>query len=197
MNISTNLEHTAMRALGLNPQTNSRFEARTRFREALQKRNMQPFRLGTVSFEVTVPAIAAITLMRHFSGTAVPWVGDVDAAPDFEGFHRRAPESALFHADSADYEDAYLNLQEQGAALSTALEEAGVNILECYQPRTLGEPTRLILSGTFVDFWDLIRAIGHVQMGSHPAATETTANIWQALQVNFPLVAEAFTEVNP
>lgn len=197
MNHMTNLEHAAMLALGLNPRGSSPFEARTRFREALQKRNLNPFRLGTMTFQVTVPAIAAITLMRHFNGTAVPWVGQETDEPTFDGFHRRAPDSHLFHADSADFEDAYLSLEEQGASLSAELASAGVNIIECLQPRTLGEPTGLLLCGTLVDFWELITAIGPSRSGSHPAASAAIAAIWMTLRQNYPLVTEAFVEVNP
>lgn len=197
MIVTTNIEHAAMFALGLNPQGNSPFEARARFRAALEKRNLNPFRLGTMTFKVTVPAIAAITLMRHFNGTAVPWVGQEADEATFDGFHRRAPDSRLFHADSADFEDAYLSLEEQGAALSVDLAAAGVNILECLQPRTLGEPTGLLLCGTFVDFWELSIAIGPPRLGSHPAAAKAVVEIWTALTRSFPLVAEAFSEVSP
>lgn len=197
MNHMTNLEHAAMLALGLNPQGNSPFEARARFRAALEKRNLNPFRLGTMTFQVTVPAIAAITLMRHFNGTAVPWVGQETDEATFDGFHRRAPEGDLFHQDSTDYEDAYLSLEESGAALSAQLTSAGVNVIQCLQPRTLGEPTGLLLCGTFVDFWELSRAIGTPRLGSHPAAAKAVVEIWTELTRSFPLVAEAFSEVSP
>ena len=197
MKHTTNLEHAAMLALGLNPQGNSPFEARTRFREALERHNLNPFRLGTMTFQVTIPAIAAITLMRHFNGTAVPWVGAVVDEPTFDGFHRRAPEGDLFHQDSADYEDNYLSLEEQGAALSADLAAAGMNILECFQPRTLGEPTGLLLCGTFVDFWELSRAIGPRRAGSHPSACTVVEGVLGELAHTAPLIHEAFSEVLP
>lgn len=186
-----------MLALGLDPRGCTPFNARTRYREALQKRNLNPFRLGTVTFHVTVPAIAAITLMRYFNGTAVPLVGQETDEETFDGFHRRAPEGDLFHQDSTDYEDAYLSLEESGAALSAQLTSAGVNVIQCLQPRTLGEPTGLLLCGTFVDFWELSRAIGPRRAGSHPAACTVVENILGELSDDAPLIHEAFSEVSP
>lgn len=193
----TNPQVAAQLALGLNPQESPAHRSRTLFREALEARNYAPFRLGTISFQLHVPAAAAINIMRHFNGSAMPWVGAATEEPVFDGFHRRDGDGSLFHRNSLDFEDACEQIADRGLEVRNMLIEAGVNPVETLHPLTLGETTSLILCGTLVDFFELFSCVAPFERNAHPSARTFAREAWDHIRAHYPIAAGAFEEANP
>ena len=193
-NIISNPEVAAAAALGLNRYASTSHALAARFREAVERRNLAPFRLGQFCFEVQLPAIAAINVSRHFAGQTSSWVGSEASEPLFSGFHRRGKEGALYHPDSVDFEDRAEMACAIGDELFNELTAAGVNPTEARQVQPLSTCTTLIASGTLVDFFELLRAVGPLEANAHPDARAFARDCWRAVGIECPLVSQAFVE---
>jgi hypothetical protein len=185
----------AQLALGLDPTEDSGLRTRTRFREALEARNMAPFRLGQVIFSITLPTAAAINVMRHFNGTAMPWVGAEQEAVIFEGFHR-SEQPDLFHRRSIDFEDACEELDQRGTSIYLDMLQSGVNPVEAHHAKTLGVPTTLVVAGTVADFWELFQTLAPATRRAHPSAANFARAAWADITALYPLMAAAFEEAS-
>jgi hypothetical protein len=185
----------AQLALGLDPTEDSGLRTRTRFREALEARNMAPFRLGQVIFSTTLPTAAAINVMRHFNGTAMPWVGAEQEAVIFEGFHR-VDQPDLFHRKSIDYEDDCEALEQRGSEVYSDMIQNGVNPVEASHARPLGIPTALTIAGTVADFWELYQILTPATRRAHPSAADFARAAWADITALYPLMAAAFEEAS-
>ena len=187
----------AAAALGVNSYAVTDRELTTRFREAVERRNLAPFRLGHFCFEVQLPAIAAINVSRHFSWQTSTWVGGEVSEPLFTGFHRRGKEGDLYHADSADFEPRANMASAIGDELFTELTAAGVNPTEARQVQPMSTGTTLIASGTFVDFYELLRSVGPVEANAPPDARAFARNCWTHIQAACAPLVQVFEEVGP
>lgn len=191
----TSPQIAAQLALGLDPTADSWYLTRTYFREAVEARNMAPFRLGQIVFHVFLPAAAALNVMRHFNGTAMPWVGAKTDEPTFEGFHRDMQPS-LFHRESINFEDACEGIAAEGQRLYEGMIDAGVNPVEATHAMLLGETTSLTLAGTVVDFWELRQALVPAHRRAHPSAADFARAAWSDIAALYPLMAAAFEEAS-
>jgi hypothetical protein len=183
----------AQLALGLDPAEDTGLRTRTRFREALEANNMAPFRLGQVIFHTRLPTAAAINVMQHFNGTAMPWVEAEQDAEVFEGFHR-AQQLDLFHRRSADFEDACEELDQRGTGIYFDMLQSGVNPVEAHHAKTLGVPTKLTIAGTVADFWELYQTVAPASRRAHPSASDFARAAWVDITALYPLMAAAFEE---
>lgn len=192
----TSPQIAAQLALGLDPTADSWYLTRTYFREAVEARNMAPFRLGQIVFHVFLPAAAALNVMRHFNGTAMPWVQAEQDPEVFEGFHR-AEQPDLFHRNSVDFEDACEELDQRGTSIYLDMIQSGVNPVEAQHAKTLGVPTALVVAGTVADFWELYQTLVPASRRAHPSAANFARAAWADITALYPLMATAFEEVSP
>lgn len=197
INATSNPQVAAAMALGLNPYAASGHAVRSRFREALVRRNLNPFRLVHLCFYGDMAAMAALNFMRHFNGTAMPWVGGAASDALFAGFHRRGVFGHLFHADSTEFENRYEAGKDTGDALFNEMAEAGVNPAEARNAQPLGTATSLIASGSVLDFYELHRAVSPMAADAHPEARAFAREIWERISLDYPDIAAAFDETAP
>ena len=184
-------------ALGISPFANTSLAMRTKFRDAVKRGDMRPFRLVSLCFYGTMARAASYDLARFFSGQTVARPCAEQSPAVFAGFHRRGAEGHLYHPNSRDYEI----MAEEGSSnaehLYSDLVAAGVNPAEATEVLPMASEVTAVLSGSVLDFYHLYRALGRIEENAHPAARDFAWEVWDDIAIDFPDIGEVFNELAP